>query len=98
MKKALIMLGLALLMNEMAFGDSGVWVKGNWAQVHTYCTQTYVCSPSSSILHPPDTVVRTSSPVMKVGVCNTSGGPFDSCNACSSSQPSEPCNVWVEKK
>lgn len=98
MKRALVFFTSIIFLNQYTFAESGVWIKGNWAQVNTYCTQTYLCNPSTSILHSADTVVRTSDPVLKIGVCNTSGGAIDSCNSCSSAKPTEKCEVSVVKK
>lgn len=89
---------LSLLTTQSSFGDDGIWVKGNWAQVNAYCSQTYECVTKNSILHSADTVVRTSDPKIKIGVCNAAGGAIDTCNECSSSPPNEPCVIWIEKK
>jgi hypothetical protein len=76
----------------------GRWVAGEFAQIHTRCMLAYQCIPGRSILHGPETVVKTTASESSFGVCNAAGGPADGCNSCSASPPTKPCEYWLEKR
>jgi hypothetical protein len=73
----------------------GKWVKGSFAQYNLWCTQAWQCVPSQNVLHSPQTRVETTPADSTQGVCNAAGGPADSCNVCSASQPKSPCLYWT---
>jgi hypothetical protein len=76
----------------------GKWRAGLFAPANAACMQAWTCTPGVPVLHGPDTVVVTTNSDKTWGVCNAAGGPTDSCNSCSASVPSQPCQYWLEKK
>jgi hypothetical protein len=96
----LLALGNSILFGSEMIGSKsqGEWQRGNYVQVNVGCSQTWVCTPGTNVIHSPDTIVVTSGNAMTAGVCNVADGPVGSCNACAASLPSRPCEYWLEKK
>jgi hypothetical protein len=88
-----------IFVTTLAKADGeGVWEAGNWAQINVGCFQTWVCEPTEDMLIRLDQVIVKTPPNMQVGVCSAGGGPADSCNACLTTPPEEPCLWRIENK
>lgn len=89
---------LAVGMGSALAKEPGIWVKNsNFAQMHTACIQSWMCSPAKDILHSQATVVVTSKPTYSLGVCGAGNGPINSCNVCVAREPTDKCEWWLEK-
>ena len=92
-----ILLGFFVVLSgtSLAFAaENGTWYKsGPHVQINAACTQVYACKPKTALIIRADSYVAVSKPKMVYGVCSAGGGAIDSCNACLTSPPTDPC-VW----
>jgi len=91
------------LCASMSFAQdkgSGKWVKdGDFVSLGAgFCSQLWVCVPSSSIMHPADQQVGSTSTTSTQGACSVGGGQYDNCNHCLVSPPKERCEWWLERR
>jgi hypothetical protein len=73
----------------------GKWQAEQFFQVNVACVQAWVCI-HPAVIHDPNTHVVTTDSESTTGLCNAGGGPIDSCNTCSASQPASQCEYWLE--
>ena len=78
-----------------------VWVgERDFNSIGFVCSRIYACSPEVDTMYPAgcERVWDYPPPRRNVGgVCSAGGGPVDSCNACLTNPPSDPCD-WHWKQ
>jgi hypothetical protein len=75
----------------------GQWVQhGDFAQANVACIQVWRCTQGVDVLHPGGTRIVTTPDKSTIGTCSAGGGAADSCNACITGPPTDPCEYWQE--
>ena len=90
----------ATLLNcGVTYAEQGVWVADDqFIQVNVACSRTYVCRPSTDILHDGNSRMVATSPILVWGICSAADGPADSCNVCLTNPPTKSCEWHMERQ